>query len=416
VLAGSNDVRDGHMRVYASADGGSAWRTTKLPFPRARDVCGTSDPTVAISTTGRQYYGYLGEHCRGTRVLRTSLYVSTRASATKPWHAFAVPVARSRGRVTLIDDRPMIAVDDGPDSPFRGRVYVAWSRFDLDLGSLWRDPDAAEVDFLRVTALISHSDDHGRRWSRPEVLESTGQPLEVRLAIAGDGVVYAAWRSFGSGGVFLARSQRSGGVDFGAPLLVAPAIVRPDQSCHSARAKIPAQPERCVSSNPVVAVDRSSGSRSGRVYVVWGSTSLNASQDVYVAAYDPALHPLLGVGTLHQVDPAEKTAPAPDQFLPAAAVDPSSGRLWACYYESVGNDRRAARFTCTASDDGGNRWAEPRVVASAPSNETTSRANLDNGFGDYEAVAAADGRALAAWTDSTKLKSRGEEIFANWIR
>src|SRR5207247_3075788 len=92
---------------------------------------------------------------------------------------------------------------------------------------------------------------------------------------------------------------------FGTPKLVAPAVVRPERSCHTFRARIPAQPKRCVSPNPTIAVDASDGSRSGRVYIVWGSTSLNQSQDVYVAAFDPHLRPLLGVGRLKPVNPPE---------------------------------------------------------------------------------------------------------------
>ena len=98
-----------------------------------------------------------------------------------------------------------------------------------------------------------------------------------------------------------------------------------------------------MSPNPTIAADASSGPRSGRVYVVWGSTSLNQSQDVYVAAFDPDLRPLLGVRPLKQVNPPEGF-PGPDQFLPSAALDQTNGDLWACYYQSLGSARRRARF------------------------------------------------------------------------
>jgi len=158
-------------------------------------------------------------------------------------------------------------------------------------------------------------------------------------------------------------------------------------------------------------VDGTSGPHSGRVYVVWGSTSLNQSQDVYVAAFDPDLRPLLGVRRLKQVNPPEGF-PGPDQFLPSAALDQTNGDLWACYYQTVGSSRRRARFTCTTSEDGGKTWLPPVAATTVLSDETRRPANVANGYGDYEGVAAADGRALAAWTDGRQLKRLGEEIYA----
>ena len=152
------------------------------------------------------------------------------------------------------------------------------------------------------------------------------------------------------------------------------------------------------------------------MYVTYGSTALDESQDVFVAAYDPDLHPLLGVGLLKRVNPDDRAA-VRDQFLPAAAVDPSNGRLWVCYYASgLEPRRRQAWYTCTASDDGGKRWVVPLRLAGAPSDETIRQANRANGFGDYEGVAAGRGVAHVAWTDGRLLHARQEEIFATRLR
>src|SRR5205085_4140864 len=136
----------------------------------------------------------------------------------------------------------------------------------------------------------------------------------------------------------------------------------------------------------VVSVDNSDGPRRGHVYVTYGSTSLYGSQNVYLAAYAPGLRPLLGVGRPKQVDPVGDFN-GPDDFLPTSATDPANGRLWVCYYQSGrGRARKAARFACTVSDDGGQSWALP-VVTRAASNETVKDADRLNGYGDYEAVA-----------------------------
>jgi len=412
VLAGSNDIRALHMRVYASRDGGATWASSFLPLPQHADVCATSDPSVAIARDGREFYGYLGIHCASGRSSGGgSVYVASRRGHAGRWTALDTPVARAT-RYTLLDDRPSIAIDDARRRP---RLYMAWTRFWFNPSVAWVDPDANDpdendVNFLRASALVSYSEDLGRHWSRPAVLSRSGQPLEVRLAISVDGTIYATWRDAQSNSIFVAAS--SDGRTFGREQLVAAATVRPERSCHSSRARIPAQPKRCVSPNPVIAVDRSTGDRAGTVYVLWGSTSLNLSQDVYVAAFGADLRPRLGVGHVKQVNPEEGVR-GPDQFLPTAAVDPKTGLLWACYYQTLGRAHVRARFTCTASDDGGKHWAVPVPATNVLSNEATRPANVANGYGDYEAVIASRGEALAFWTDGRGVTTRRrEEIYA----
>jgi hypothetical protein len=406
VLAGSNDIASARMRVYESEDGGLTWARGLVPLPPHGDVCATSDPSVAIGADGRRFYGFLGIPCRRDR--RPGVYLATRRGQGR-WRTYPQAIAHP-DRLTLSDDRPSIAVDAVRGSAHRGRLYAAWTRFSLDPSALWADPDEEGVDAIGTTVLVTYSDDGGRRWAKPTVLRGSASPHEVRLAVGLHGAVYAVWRDVKSNAIFIAVSH-DGGKTFSQGSLVAAAEVRAEESCHSARARIPAQPRRCVSSNPVVATDVSSGPRAGTVYVVWNSTALNMSQDVDVAAYDASLHPNLGVGRVAQVTPLEGIR-GPDQFLPTAAVDRADGRLWACYYQSVGRLRRRARFTCTASDDGGSSWARPVAVARKPSDESRRPANVANGFGDYEAVVAANGRALAAWTDGRRVATMREEIYA----
>jgi hypothetical protein len=401
LVAGSNDIQGDRMRVFSSTDGGTTWDSA--PLVRGRTpICAASDPSVAIDHRSRQYYGFLGLLCRATPP-RPLVFIASRGGPREKWRVRSLPVARLH-RLDIGDDRPIIAVDASPTSPHVGRLYVGWTRFSF-------------VPFAepRVAVVVSRSDDGGRRWSRPVILSRRGLPLEVRLDTASDGTLYAVWRESKTNGIFVARSV-DGGNTFVSPQLVAPAVVPRERSCHGFRSRIPAQPRRCVSPNPVVAVDRSDGARRGRVYVTFGSTALNQTQDVYVAAYDPDLHPLLGVRVLKTVTPREAFR-GPDQFLPASAVDPATGWLWVCYY-STATDRRRLRawYTCTASADGGSTWAVPRQAASEPSNETVPRANIANGYGDYEGITALDGKAHPIWTDGREVGSLGEEIFSVTLR
>jgi hypothetical protein len=220
--------------------------------------------------------------------------------------------------------------------------------------------------------------------------------------------VYAVWRDAKTDSIYLARS--TDGNTFEAPQFVASAVVPRGHSCHTFRARIPAQPKRCVSPNPVVAADAADGPRTGSVYVIWGTTGLNGSQDVEIASFKSDLTPQLGVGRVQLVNPAERMHGL-DQFLPTAAVD-RTGRLWSCYYQTLRPAGVRARFTCTVSMDGGRTWAHPVAATRRASDESRRPANVANGYGDYEAVAPDGNGLLTTWTDGSSLRSRREEIDA----
>jgi len=412
LLAGSNVIRErAPQGVYSSTDGGRTWRAGYLPMPA--HACATSDPSVAIGAGGRQYFSFLGLFCNRRHGQRAQVFVATRANASAAWQVLPAPATRG-SKTTLIDDRPFLAVDTGAASPHRGRLYLGWTRFGVDPAALFTSPDDVDGNFSPVqeTVLVSHSDDGGRHWAAPRQLAGQGAPLEVRLAVAADGTVYAAWREQKTGSIWVARSEGTAFVD---RTFVAGSVVSEERSCGGFRARVRAQPKRCVSPNPVVSVDGSPGPRQGDVYVTWGTTALNGSQDVYVARFDRSLRPELGVGHVQQVGPAEGLRGG-DQFLPASAVDSSTGTLWVCFYESVGASQKSARYACTSSDDGGVKWTTPRFAASRPSDETRKGANRANGYGDYEGVAVAAGSAYAVWTDGRSGRTGHEDVYGARLR
>jgi len=407
LLAGSNDIRGRAMAFYSSTDGGRHWTHGHLPGVGRRGFCLMSDPSVAIDLSGRQYYSFLGLRCVG-HVLRSSfVYVARRDGPRGRWRI--VSAVAHQGILTQADDHPMLVVDATPRSRHRDRIYIGWTRFAIN-PQAFLNPEDPDVDLEDAKALVSYSDDGGRRWSKPAVLAEGGRPLEVRLATSPGGSLYVVWRDSTTNVVYITRSDD--GRTFRTPTFVAAAVVPTGRSCARAWTRIPAQPKRCVAPNPFVSVDTSRGPLRGRVYVTYGSTSLFRSQDVYLAAFDPGLEPLLGVGTPNRVNPQSGFA-GPDAFQPVSALDPRTGRLWVCYYESGRRRaRKTARYTCTASSDGGASWLPPVHVARVASDETVKRANRANGYGDYEGVAALGGVAHAVWTDGRDLRRRGEEVYA----
>jgi len=415
LLAGSNSIALSALgslaRVYGSNDGGATW--TSRPGPAAarlgdRRACDYGDPTVAIDRGGRQYYGFLAAACIDFSKLETgeeltipSLEVATRAGAAGAWRSARVfPSAGTR-----FDDKPAIAVDTSSASPYADRVYVAWTRIRL------RGPNSFQG--ARGDIVVSRSDDHGETWSRPVVVtdrQNLGSTF-ASLAVDRAGRVYVAWTD-AQHGIWIDSSD-SGGDRFGRDVKVDAAVFLPGGHCSErGQVGVPAQSRRCITPTPAVSVDDRAG-RGERIYVTYAAAGHDGrEQDVFAAALDSQLRPLLAAP--QQVNPPD-TAAASDQFMPAAAVDPGSGRLWVCFYDTSGDRRRERVFySCTASSDGGATWARPVRAATVPSKEA-ARGGLallsDFQFGDYQGLAVANGVAHPIWTDTRDRDVLSEEIY-----
>jgi hypothetical protein len=400
LLAGSNNHRSLQVAAYSSTDRGSTWTGTRLPYPPDGHLSG--DPVVAIDRSGRQYFGYVSVAETSPQTVRSWLYVATRGGPAAPW---TLPARSVESLPDVLDDKPSLAVDDSPASPHLNRVYIAWSRVFESAGS----------EFGAV--YLAHSDDAGATWSAPVAVSDSLWTLDSysTIDVARNGTVYVGfWNVFGLG-IYLDVSH-DGGETFGRDVLVDP--IRGESTCISSGISIPAQPVNCVRPNPVISLDNSAGRFAGRVYVTYGDTGMRRKQqDVFVAAFSPALHPLL---RRHRINPTDGTV-ASDQFWPASAVDPSTGILWSCFYDTRGDpSRRRAWFSCSRSLNGGVRWAPPVHAASKPSNERAPRAdslhgNLKREYGDYEGLAVAAGVAHPIWTDTRRLRSLREEVYTTTL-
>ncbi|MDX6513106.1 MAG: hypothetical protein QOE36_2610, partial [Gaiellaceae bacterium] len=218
------------------------------------------------------------------------------------------------------------------------------------------------------------------------------------LAVDGAGTLFVAWGT-GVRDVFVTRSA-DGGATFGLPVLVASPAGISGLGCAGLGIQIAAQPERCVTPAPLVtfAGDRIVVTYSGGV----------RQQDVFADSLDLALAQRLSHARVNRPDGTHRV----DQFLPTASYDPSTGRLWTCFYDTRGDRPRVrARFSCASSADRGTTWAPSFPVASVASDEVHRPADAGFGFGDYEGVVAAGGVVHPIWTDGRLVRTRGEEIF-----
>ncbi len=392
LLAGSNSLLEGVERVYSSVDAGRTWRTAPLT-ERVGNVAAacSSDPAVAIDRSGVQYFSF-DRSTPCTSDAPSRVYVATRPGPLGRWSrpVLVAPLGSAR-----IDDKPAIAVDVSPVSPHAGRVYVAWARVSRR---------------VVYSIVLSHSDDHGRTWSRPVKVNRGGDELNyATIGIARDGAVYVAWTDASRYAIQVVRSV-DGGDHFGAEHAAAGFSLIPIPHCGIGLV-LRADPRSCIQADPTLLVDASDGPYSGRVYVSYTATAYTGVGGPALTTFDRRLRPLAGfpLRGQHRIvgrDPKDHHAA---QFWVQGAIDERDGALWLCFYDTSGDPSGTrAYFSCSVSVDGGRSFAGPVRAASTPSNESLPGARQ---FGYYQGVAAADGVAHPIWTDTRRLAALEEEIF-----
>lgn len=397
LVAGSNEYRAAKERAYSSVDGGRTW-ISRLdpPLPHPATGCAT-DPAVAVDADGFQYYVFL-EYRPCDDAGRASLYVATRPHAGAVWLTRPQPIAsRSVGE----DDHPAVAVDTSPASPNRGRVYIAWARIAQGIAGV----------------VVSHSDDHGRTWSRPATVNDLGaNAYDASIATGPRGEVYVSWLDLDSGESLV--DVAVDGIKFGSDHISALFHGTFGRDCDVTGAFARAQDYRCVRPNGTLAVDTSTGRSAGRVYFTYSDVTPDRGHDVFVSVLDRRLRGIVGYaanGRGHRVTTPESRSSRADQILPVSAVDPTTGDLWICFYDTAGDiTRYTTRFSCVASVDGGRTFTRPFRAASRRSDESTESGN-PNQYGDYEGLVVTGGLAHPLWTD-TRVSARGDEIFTTTLR
>ena len=384
LFAASNDTNLRTIRVYTSADDGRSWTSTPGPSLGV-DTCARGDASATVDSHGRQFVAFTaGNGC--TQEDQTPfVLVAVRSGAAGPW---AIHRLGAKRPPDFWDDHPDVVA--GRD----GRVYVVWSRL------------------LRWTyegVVVSSSADGGRTWSKPRVVDRRlAYPRLATATVASDGTLYVAGVD-ARHGVWVAQSR-----DRGTSFRVTRAGSLPGnrtRDCATASGHpTPFQGIRCVGPNPSVAAS------ADRVYVTYGVGLPGETQSVRVGVLDRELRPL-GGGPIGAPDPAV------DRFWPSSAVDPSTGRIWVCFYDTSGDkNRRQAWYSCASSTDG-RMWTEPLRAASDSSSPDVLWEDArvysfgdEIGYGGYTAVTAGRRTVHPFWIDTRNLGGRKQEVFGATLR
>ena len=217
------------------------------------------------------------------------------------------------------------------------------------------------------------------------VAPASGAPHLSTIAVGPSGDVYLAGID-AKHGVWIARSTDQGAT-FGPVHAAAPLRANPSSNCAGQvnYSPLPTEETSCIGPNPTVLATNTG------VAIVYDDVGANRTPDVFVTTLDRGLRPRSHA----QVNPPDK-GPT-QQFFPAAAVDASTGVLWACWYDTTFDpNAHRAWFTCSASHDG-KTWTPPERAAADPVHVADLYTDIQGSTGFAAAVVAGRGVAYAFW-------------------
>ena len=370
LFASSNSVRISPFfiseGVYVTTDGGITWFGSDTTKSNPITNHG-GDPAPAIDANGRFYNSYLGDF----NVI-PGIWASYSDDMGATWSNQAQIIGGSQ-------DKNHTVVDNRPSSPFFGRVYVSWSRFNT--GS----PPIA----------ISYSTDSGVSWSTPQDINTPpgGHYSQgVNGAIGPNGEVYMVWQNPISGSPFTGdvmgfAKSLDGGVTW--------SVNNTIYDCNGIRGFLLSTVIR-VNDFPWMGVDTTNGSRQGWIYVV------HAEKNLAPAGSDPdiILHRSTDGGTTWSSgirvnqDALNNGA---SQYMPAIIVG-DDGSVNVVYYDTRFLSNDSATVYIARSLDGGNTWTE--VEVSDHHFKPKPISGLAGGYqGDYIGITEANGILYPYWAD-----------------
>ncbi len=363
LAAGSNDYRNGDSGcgMYGSTDGGQTWHDISggiqpVPFPAG------GDPAIAFDANGTAYFVCLSFN-RNTNFSALVIARSTDLQTIEPRGTI---VESSDSNV--FHDKEFVAIDTRPSSPYFGRIYVSWTRF---------DPSGSPI-------VLSHSDDGGATWSNP-VQVNGGFNQGSYPAVGPKGEVYVAFENFSPPRRIMVATSLDGGNSFTQQVVdqVTPVCPRinPDGRCALLNSNFR------VNNFPSIAVNN----RSGSIHVVWADYRAGNADILYSESRDrgASFRPAIKVN--------DDTGTA-DQIFPWVAVA-GDASIWVAYYDRRDDPDNRLMMTYVSMKRPNQRAFGPALRAS------TDFIDGNVGFGgtfigDYIGVAAGPNFGHPIWAST----------------
>lgn len=361
IAVGANSSAAGQFRqrMFVSKDGGKVFRGSVLPSTLPGMFL-QGDPSAAWTTDGTLWATTVeGASGVGGLQLNGESYRSSNQGQT--W----VPGGRFSG-TEKVSDRPTVVADTSTTSRFRDSLYVTWHNGPV---------------------FVTRRKKGAAKWAKPVRVSPTdtqGFGGDIELDV--DGRLSVFWPDSVRKQIFVATSN-DGGVHFSAPVLISNV------------------------EKPLFDLNVAAAGRSPTFHVNAATLQLAGVRRSFVVWFDPATAPGTGARIYfsRSSDGGATWSPrrevrsfdgAVDQFHPALAIDPSTGRLWLSYTDTSADPAGLQTHrVMLSSTDFGDTWSEPLRLSQQPSNVLTEPKQI---YGDYQAVSAVSGgggRAWAVWTD-----------------
>lgn len=356
------------------------------------------DPVLACTSPSRFYYASIfGSGVDANGNFFNGVAINTSSDAGETWGS---PVAAVMKDFSHGIDKPWLAAD--PTNP--RRLYVTYT--DFDYSGFFGDPNAACPNDFRLAIELVASRDAGATWSAPTVIHQEcyygGGQNGVQgsnIAVGSNGRVYVAYEYFPAAlpnnEIHLVRSSGENegrNIRFGTPVKVSD--VWPNGNFGTFQGQFR------NNEFPMVAVDRSSSSSQGTVYVTWSDGVNNIFHDLPLLIGDYAYPDVVVARSSdggRSFNAPVTVSPTPssfagrgrDQFFPGISVD-YRGTVGVCYYdrrEHATND--VIDRYCATSQNRGVSWNEQRVSTAnwTPAHAADAVINLFY-IGDYDAVSS----------------------------
>lgn len=407
--------RKQHVHVIGTPsvtfDGGNTWQEVGTPITPYQF---SGDPALAFDADGKLYFANIADHegQGGANFTGPSVVVASSANGGLDWSnpvtaASGLGNAGSNGQL-IFNDKEFIAADaNATGSPYKNRVYVTWTRFQIF------------KSFVRLPITLSRSGD-GKSWTQPLEISGFspncsaplfGAPNECDLnqfsvpAVAPGGKVYVGFENFNTPAEnqYLVVRSTNGGASFSSPAKVGNIFDINMPSNLDNRDTLTGCQLRWIAPGNIAA-DPSDAS-GNTVYAVWadnrdGSQSATNTNVFLSRSTDGGT-----TWTQHTVDSAQN-----DQFFPWVAVS-RTGRVDVGYMDrsySPGQSVCQYGFSLRrVTFPGGVFTPAAKIrVDTGLSDPGKSRwfSGLTNGnslfVGDYNGVAiGSDGKTWSAWTD-----------------
>ena len=382
VVVGHTAGGFGTMDTFFSTNGGTTW--TRVALGNAQDGFTSTfrfDPAVAFDANGNVFVAYgVRDFSGSTR--RESVVVCRSTNGGQSYGQFRTISTQNSIGTLPGNDKWLLATGRDNVNANQQNVYIAWTQ------------NVTEGSSTDQRIVISRSTDGGNVWSAPLIVADDANAgidrgLTADPAVGPNGEVYVSWHDFGDNELLIDRST-DGGVTWGTDHQISTLAFT------GLNISIPPQPDRNVSPQGCLDVDRSGGANNGRLYFVYmNGTSPNTN--IFCRTSND------GGTTWSGPVQVNDDATTRSQFLPWCDVDDSSGNLSVIFYDARddANNQKVHVYHALSTTGGASFGANTKVTDNPSDQSTANASRTTNNYLDYIGVAATSCVAYAVWSDNS---------------